>query len=84
MILDVVAGILEVVNALSVWRFLTCFAPTVALALFLFISIPEKATAITLSIVPLIIGAVMGTWWERAARRKQRNLAKDQSRPLTG
>lgn len=76
MILDVIAGIFDVLNALSMWRFLTCFAPAVALAMFLFFSIPEKAAAITLSIVPLVLGAILGTCWERAAMRKQRNPAK--------
>jgi hypothetical protein len=78
MMLDVVAGILEVLNALSVWRFLTCFAPAVALALFLFISTPDKVAAITISVVPLLVGTILGTWWERAALRKQRDLAKRQ------
>jgi hypothetical protein len=76
MILDVVAGILDVLYALSLWRFLTCFAPAAALALCLFFSIPHKGAAITLSIVPLVVGAILGTWWERAALRQQHNLAK--------
>ena len=80
MMLDVVAGILEVLNALSVWRFLTCFGPAVALALFLFFSIPDKVAGITLSIVPLFVGTILGTWWERAALRKRRDLAKRQGR----
>jgi hypothetical protein len=80
MILDVVAGLFESLNALSAWRFLTCFAPAVALTLFLFFSIPDKVAAITLSVVPLLVGTVLGTWWERAALRKRRDLAKRQGR----
>jgi hypothetical protein len=81
MILDVVAGVFEVLlNALSVWRFSTCFAPAVALALFLFFSIPDKGAAITLSVVPLLVGTILGIWWERAAIRKQRDRAKRQGR----
>jgi hypothetical protein len=79
MILDVVAGVLEVLlNALSVWRFSTCFALAVALALFLFFSIPDRFAAITLSVVPLLVGTILGAWWERAALRKQRDLEKRQ------
>jgi hypothetical protein len=79
MMLDVVAGILDVLNALSMWRFLTCFAPAVALALFLFFSNPDKVAAMALSVVPLLMGAILGTWWERAAVRKRRGLAKRQT-----
>ena len=76
MILDVFAGIFEVLNALSVWRFLTCFAPAVALALFLFFCVPGKVVAITLSIIILAAGTVIGTRWEVAALRTKRNPAK--------
>ncbi len=80
MILDVVSGIFELLSALLVWRFLTCFAPAVALALLLFFSTPDKVAASTLSVVPLLVGTILGTWWERAALRKQRDLAKGQGR----
>jgi hypothetical protein len=62
MILDLVAGIFTALDAMSYWRFSTCFAPAVALALFLFFFIPDTAADIALSVLALVVGAWIGIW----------------------
>lgn len=74
MIFDGVVELFDLLSAISFWRFLTCFGPAVALALFLFFCTTEKTAAILLSIVPLVVSAIVGTACERAAQRKRARL----------
>jgi hypothetical protein len=82
MILDIVAGIFAALDAISHWRFFTCFAPAVALALLLFFSIQDKVACIALSALVLVTGALIGTLSELAALRKksEKAIIRDGSR----
>jgi hypothetical protein len=81
MILDVIAGVLAALDAISHWRFMACFVPAAGFALFLFFSVPEKLAAVALSTLVLVTGALVGTVWELTVLRKKKSEARARDIP---
>jgi hypothetical protein len=72
-VVDILAGLLAVADIVAHWRFVVCFAPAFALALFLFFSIPDRLGSITVAALVVTLAGAAGTIWEVTSRSSCRN-----------
>lgn len=77
MIGDILNGLVAVAEIVAYWRFLVCFTPASALALFLYFSIPDTLVSITVAALVLTLGGMAGSNWERTSRYSRRNRNDD-------
>jgi hypothetical protein len=80
-VVDIVAGLVAVAdivaNTIAHWRFVVCFAPAFALALFLYFSIPDRLGSITVAALVVTLAGAAGTIWEVTSRSSRRNRKGD-------
>jgi hypothetical protein len=72
-VVDILNGLVAVAEFVAYWRFLLCFTPAFALALFLYFLIPDRLVSITVAALVLTLGGMAGSTWERTSRYSRRN-----------
>jgi hypothetical protein len=70
---DILGGLVAVAECLIYWRFSVCFIPAVALALFLYFSIPDRLVSIPLAALILTLAGAAGRIWTNRSSRRTRN-----------
>ena len=73
LVFDFLDGLLAIAEFVTYWRFVVCFTPAFALALFLYFSIPDWLVSIPVAALVLTLGGMAGSTWERTSRSSRRN-----------